>query len=108
MELCKMERKQNNKKQVLMLNIEVLFHKSLYVWDAYRMPCWRMTNHLKFVCNVKVLNFIINRLLIYNQLSLLNVLEGLEFRRSIMHYVLSVYIQLEHIVLFLWLLKVCH
>lgn len=76
MELCKRKRKQNNKKQVLMLNIEVLFYKSLYVWDVYGMPCWRMINHPKFVCNVKVLSFIINCLLIYNQLSLLNVFEG--------------------------------
>lgn len=74
MELCKKKRKQNNKKQVLMLIIKVLFHESLYVWDVYGMPSW--INHPKFVCNVKVLNFRINRLIIYNQLSLLNVLEG--------------------------------
>ncbi len=71
MELCKWKRKQNNKKQDLMLKIEVLFYQSLYVWDVYGMPRW--TNRPKFVCNV---NFRIKRLLIYNQLSLLNVLEG--------------------------------
>ncbi len=54
-----------------MLKIEVLFYQSLYVWDVYGMPRW--TNRPKFVGNV---NFRINRLLIYNQLSLLNVLEG--------------------------------
>lgn len=49
------------------------------------MPNWLMINHPEFLCDMKVMSFIINCIIIYNQLSLLNVLEGLSCITVIMY-----------------------